>query len=113
MLACAFDYLGIYSRHAEQNHEGGALGQGLAHQPQASFFPGLGLGFVSKYSSEREHFSWKKAGNSMLVNKLFSKSLPQWGLRAKLHQNYIYKQRTVLIEKGPKEVGSVRRDRTC
>lgn len=32
MLACAFDYLGIYSRNAEQNHEGGALGQGLAHQ---------------------------------------------------------------------------------
>ena len=55
------------------------MGQGLAHQPQVSFPPGLGLVFVSRYSSEREHFSWKKAGNSMLVNKLFSKSLCHTG----------------------------------
>lgn len=59
MLACAFDYFGIYSRNSGQNHEGGAEGQGPAHPPQASFFPWLGLGFVSKYSSERGHFSWK------------------------------------------------------
>lgn len=38
---------------------GGALGQGEALQPQASFFPGLERAFLSKYSSEADHFSWK------------------------------------------------------
>lgn len=52
--------LGSVLETAGQNHEGGVSGQGLAHQPQASFFtPRPGLGFVSKYLSEREHISWK------------------------------------------------------
>lgn len=58
-LACAFDDFGIRSRNAGQNHEGGASGPGPAQQPQASLFPGLERGLVSKYSSARECFSWK------------------------------------------------------
>lgn len=44
----------------------------LAHQGKKHHFPWAGLGFISKYSSERNTFLGKKAGNSMLVNKLFS-----------------------------------------
>lgn len=80
--------LGSVLETAGQNHEGGVSGQGLAHQPQASFFtPRPGLGFVSKYLSEREHISWKLLVIGCLRTTIFLQELlSQRGPAGECHQ---------------------------